>query len=64
MKVRASDLLIVRVSVRGTAKIQPHQNDDLPRAGLIFPFEQVNTPPADVEQKLFSLVRRLQRNDQ
>lgn len=63
MKMRAKYYLPIRIFVRWTVEVQAQQNDCLPGSVLVRRFHQIDRSAIHIKQKVFSLIRRAQRND-
>lgn len=56
MKMWDRDLLSIRVAMRGSSEIEPHEHDDLTSASLHLDLEQVDSSAAHIEEKLLARV--------
>ncbi len=41
----------IGIPMRGTAKVQPDKDDNLPRAVLVSPFQKINPASPDIKVK-------------
>ncbi len=56
VEMRGRHLLVVRIAVWRTAKIEPHENDYVTSPFLVFAFFQVNFPTADIQPKMLFFI--------